>query len=306
MLDKYKEKQPLFYNYVKKIILNNKISHAYMIETNNVSYSYDLAISFAKCLLCNNNYTNNDKCKDCNICKNIDDNNYPDLQIVKTEKKEIKKEQILDLEEKFSTKPLYGKYLIYIIPNAETLNSSSANTILKFLEEPNENIIAILLTNNIYNILDTIVSRCQILTLSSDNKINNNIFLKYLKDQEDQNNFIKSITEKIINFYNDLEIKKTKIIVEIDKLLINDQFGLYLTIGLNLYIDILKYKIKHENSNFYDYINIISFISENNSIDDIIKKIECLNKFLKDINYNVNKELFINNFIITFITGGNI
>ena len=39
----------------------------------------------------------------------------------------------------------------YIIKNAERLNPSSANTILKFLEEPEDNIIAILLTNNRYN-----------------------------------------------------------------------------------------------------------------------------------------------------------
>ena len=33
-------------------INNNKISHAYLIETNGVSYGYDLAISLAKFFLC--------------------------------------------------------------------------------------------------------------------------------------------------------------------------------------------------------------------------------------------------------------
>ena len=65
------------------------------------------------------------------------------------------------------------------------MNSFSANTILKFLEEPNENIIAFLLTNNRYHVIDTIVSRCQILSLKESNydcKINDdNInFLNYI------------------------------------------------------------------------------------------------------------------------------
>ena len=39
---------------------------------------------------------------------------------------------------------------------------------LKFLEEPNEDIIAILLTTNRYKIIDTILSRCQIISLKDD------------------------------------------------------------------------------------------------------------------------------------------
>ncbi len=49
------------------------------------------------------------------------------------------------------------------------MNLSAANSILKFLEEPEEGIIAILITNNRYELLDTIRSRCQIITLNNRN-----------------------------------------------------------------------------------------------------------------------------------------
>ena len=60
---------------------------------------------------------------------------------------------------------------------------------------------------------------------------------------------------------------------------------------------------------FYVYINkfidIIKNISNFNEFNDIIRKIEIINDFQKKSSYNVNKELFINNFIITF-SGGNL
>lgn len=63
----------------------------------------------------------------------------------------------------------------YIIEYAENLNSSSANALLKFLEEPDDEIIAILVTKNINKVISTIVSRCQIVNLNHYNrkKMNN-------------------------------------------------------------------------------------------------------------------------------------
>ena len=65
--------------------------------------------------------------------------------------------------------------LLFIIYNAEKLNTSSANTILKFLEEPEENIIAVLTTDNRYQVLDTILSRCQNLVFAPNLKENKKI-----------------------------------------------------------------------------------------------------------------------------------
>lgn len=48
MLEDYKEKQPLFYNQVSKIIKSDKISHAYLIETNVVLIGFDIAMSLPK------------------------------------------------------------------------------------------------------------------------------------------------------------------------------------------------------------------------------------------------------------------
>lgn len=305
MLEDYKEKQPLFYNYVSKMLDQSKIFHAYLIETNNVNYGFDIALSLSKSFLCPNNYKNNNNsiCPNCSICLNIDKNNYPDIKIIENDTKMIKKEQLLELQKEFSVKPLYGKYLIYIIKNAELLNKSSANTILKFLEEPNPNIIAILLTNNIYNCLDTIVSRCQILSLLPNDEINNNIFNKLYENSDKNISFSEFINKEINNIfeiYEKIETEKTKVIALEDLSLIKEKIDVFFKIGIKIYIDTLNYKLNRNIEYFSKYENKIKKINEFNEIDDIIRKIEIINDFEKKLNYNVNKELFINNFIITF------
>lgn len=303
MWDDYQNKQPLIYETFKKIIKKNKISHAYLLETNGVDYGFDLALALSKAFLCPKSYTSCKNCSNCYICSNIDKGNYPDLKIIVAEKKVIKKEQLLELQESFSLKSLYGKYLIYIIKNAETLNKSSANTILKFLEEPNDNIIAILIANNIYNCLDTIVSRCQILSLKTDdNTINNNIYAKYCSG-EDLNKFMENENNSILKFYSSLEEKGFDLIAFSDFSEFKDKMELLLQVGLYLYTDILNAIFDKNMLNFNENNFEIKKIISKNEVHDIIRKIDVINKFLKNSQLNVNKDLFMDNFVIEF-TGG--
>lgn len=69
--------------------------------------------------------------------------------------REVKKNINLSIEN--------DKYKIYMIFEAEKLcypNSESANSLLKVLEEPPENVLFILITSDISLLLDTLVSRC--------------------------------------------------------------------------------------------------------------------------------------------------
>ena len=70
--------------------------------------------------------------------------------------------------EQFSNSSFYNGYQIYVVYEAEKLNHHAANAILKFLEEPSSNIIAIFVAANRYQIINTILSRCQILTLKHE------------------------------------------------------------------------------------------------------------------------------------------
>ena len=291
MLEDYKEKQSEFYNFIISSCKNNKISHAYLIETNNVSYSNDLANDLAKFFLCNNNFN----CEGCSNCKNLDIDNYPDVRIIDSDFKMIKKEQVLDLQQAFSVKPIYGKYLIYIIRNANLLNASSSNTLLKFLEEPNDNVIAILLTDHIYNVIDTIISRCQVISLVPDNFTLNSLFKNRIDDATDSN----SIISDIVKFYGDFEESGVEVLVTSDYYKFKDIFDIFLNIGLYIYFDDLNCFLNRSMKYFDENDLDIKKIMKNNKISDIIWKIDCINGFIEKSKYNVNKELFMDNYIIS-------
>ena len=163
----------------------NKLSHAYLIETNNINNCFsDLKVVVQK-IFCPNTYKKN--CNECNICNLINQNYLPSLKIIEPDGSSIKKEQILALKRAFSSVPIYTKNNIYIIKNAEKMTESSANTMLKFLEEPEDNLLGFFITNNINNVINTVKSRCEIIKLYYDD---NDLNFKTLN------------SEKYINYFN--------------------------------------------------------------------------------------------------------
>ena len=119
-----------------------------------------------KILILNGNNENS------NISTLIDNDNYPNIKIVKPDGLWIKKEQILEVQSDFKKESFDNNRKIYIIEDATRLNKSSGNTLLKFLEEPEENITAILLTKNKYAVIPTIMSRCININLIKKEYIN--------------------------------------------------------------------------------------------------------------------------------------
>ena len=93
-------------------------------------------------------------------------------------KKIIDISQIRNMLE-FSNKSSFNnKYKIFLIDNIEYLNISSANALLKVLEEPNEKIIFILIHNSEKKILNTIKSRCIVFNKNIKSDDNIKIFEK--------------------------------------------------------------------------------------------------------------------------------
>ena len=139
MLEEYEKKEPIIYRQISNSIKNG-LSHAYLFELNDNIYAYEMIMSFVKKVLSNG---------DDNIAKRIDDGNYPELKHIFPDGQLIRKEQLEELQKSFSTISLENDKRFYIIHDSEKLNVAAANSLLKFLEEPSDGIIAILLTNNI-------------------------------------------------------------------------------------------------------------------------------------------------------------
>ena len=294
MLDDYKDTQYTAYGILSNAINNNKISHAYLIETLGNNKGFDFAISFAKALLCPKGKTNNKNCDNCNQCKLIDDNNYIELEIVETNDLWLKKENIDKLQKDFNFKPIVGKRKIYIIKNAEKIRENLANTLLKFIEEPEEGIIAILVTDNKAKILDTIISRCQVVSL----KNNNSTY------ELDKNEYSEEIISNTVNFVNNYEGKKLETIIYANELFHShmkdrNDYLLAFNVILMYYNDVLNYKLNGRFSVFKDYVSDYTYINKL-SIENILKKINVVIELKKTILNNVNYNLLIDKLIISF------
>lgn len=244
--------QQKFISYIETIMNSDKLSHAYLIELGDSDIDFPFVLQFVKMILCPKAICDYKKmnCGQCNVCKLIDENNFPDLEIIKADGAQIKKKQLLNLKDEFQNHSLIGKKRVYIIFDADKLNPSSANTILKFLEEPEDGIIAILLTPNRYQVLDTILSRCQILSLIDSNIINTidssiTQFIHYLISGNDLFVHYKEIYDDIIP-----DKDKAKEVFEV----IEKIFVQYLS---NSNDDKLSFLLDVDKNNLLRYITII-------------------------------------------------
>lgn len=115
MLDDIKYKQPLFYNVLSSSLKNNMLSHAYLIDINNNENAFCYILSFVKAIICNNHYTNGNKCDGCDICNRIMDNNYPEFKIIKPDGLWIKRMIFVHCKEIFLRRQLrvLREYMLY-------------------------------------------------------------------------------------------------------------------------------------------------------------------------------------------------
>lgn len=103
-----------------------------------------------------------DGCGECLECRAIAHSNHPDVRFVEpTEgKKVFSVEDVRKLVEEVGWKAYRARRKVYVIPN-ELLNLQGANTLLKTLEEPQDDTTLILTANSVEHVLPTLVSRCQ-------------------------------------------------------------------------------------------------------------------------------------------------
>ena len=136
---------------LERIIDNDRLSHTYMFEGDSIETMKRYAEYFALLILGD---TSQNKML-------IETRNHPDYQYVSSDEPTIKKQQIEQLVHQMHHKPVAADYKVYVIEAFEKLTLQAENSILKFLEEPPDKTIAILLTVDKSQILPTIHSRSQ-------------------------------------------------------------------------------------------------------------------------------------------------
>lgn len=261
-----------------EVLKNNQILHAYLLEVDDL-YTTEFSIAFVKEII--KHQITDEKILD-EIFKEIDNKIFPDLKVIRPDGKQIKKDQILELLSEYKNTSIQNMKRFYIIEYAENLNQAAANSMLKFLEEPEGDIVAILITKNKYNILETILSRCQVINLTN-----------YYSSVEMDNLYSKALEYAII-----VEQKKEKSLAYLNELyqLKADDLKLVIKIWINIYEKTIMKKIGFEETILDD--NDIGTLLDNNDINNLVNKINLLNEIIKYFDYNVNSKIILDKLLL--------
>ncbi|WNF37099.1 DNA polymerase III subunit delta' [Bacillaceae bacterium IKA-2] len=186
---------------VVKIITNSikkkRLSHAYLFEGAKGTGKRQVAFQLAKTFLCDEKEGVN-ACENCPNCKRISSGNHPDVHAIKPDGQSIKIEQIRHLKKEFSYRGMESGRKFYIIEDAEKMTISAANGLLKFLEEPDGQSVAVLTTTEAHRLLSTVLSRTQIISFTPLRP------LKLMSNLE-QNGISKPIAMLLSQLTNDIE-----------------------------------------------------------------------------------------------------
>lgn len=168
-MEKYQQKsilsdQKLVVERLKATYMNHRIGHAYIFDGERGTGKEEIALFFSKLLLCQQ-VVDNVPCETCHSCIRINSKNHPNLTMIYPDGQTIKKGQMDEFLAEMTKKGFESGRKIYIISQSERMNQASANALLKYLEEPDGPVTAILLTESYSSLLPTIQSRCQRISL---------------------------------------------------------------------------------------------------------------------------------------------
>lgn len=299
---------------LKKSIARDRLSHAYLFIGEKGVGKLNCAKTFAKLLYCQNE---NKPCGLCISCKQIEALKHPNVLYISPEGQNIKKEQIDRLEDEFSKSSLIPGKRIYIIDQADRMNTTSANRLLKFIEEPvNKDTIGILISENYAKILPTIVSRCQVLLFPSLTKkaVEEKLLeqgysealahlIPYLSSNPDEaiayieKNSILDIIELIKSLGKAFIENESMVLYFNSNLGIlydnPENLGIFMKLIIVYFMDILYVKNGVKEIAFYEEEQTLKKIARKNSEEALLRVMDILLDCSCKLNYNVNQVLLI-------------
>ena len=151
--------QPQLFKEFNQILKSDRMNHAYLFSGDFASF--DFALYLAKSRFCEN-LQDGLPCGECRECQLIAENEFSDVKIVKPSGQVIKTDTIRELMRDFSRSGFEVKSQVFIIQDCEKMHVNAANSLLKFIEEPQSSSYMILLTSDENKVLPTIKSRTQI------------------------------------------------------------------------------------------------------------------------------------------------
>lgn len=301
---------------LKNTLKHNKISHAYLIQGEKLSGKHMVADIFARALQCE--HEGNRPCNECRSCKQAMNGNHPDIIYVEHDKPNVISVDNVrtQINGDIAIKPYSGPHKIYIMDEAEKMNTQAQNALLKTLEEPPEYAVILLLSTSVEAMLPTILSRCVVLDIKpvSEDKIK-----KYLMEKIEipdyrasicasfargnvgraiqlaSNEEFDQLKSEVLGILKSIENLEVNQIATAVKKITEDKYGIddYLDLCFIWYRDVLLYKACGEQSSliFKEDRLDIRRIAARCSYEGINRIIHAIEQARSRLKANVNAEL---------------
>ena len=320
--------------FLKGVIAKERIPHAYLFTGIPGIGKTTTAFALTQVMNCTG-MENVEACGRCRSCRQVAHGTFTDLVFIEPDGRNIKIEQIRDLNRALSFKPVSGKYRISVIRQAEMMTPEAANSFLKTLEEPPPGNILILNVIEPLDLLPTIVSRCQkipfrplsarviaewlvankamdedkamVLAKVSDGSLGRSIALSDSAFIEERGSHIQNLIKlqgllpgqvlKMALEYADMEKKRRRVKSE------KKGIGLFelLSIWKSWYRDLSLMKVEGSGDLLIniDYSEKLRNISKNLKLEDIIDSLLVVDRAQRDLGENRNLDLLMENTVLS-------
>ncbi len=176
---------------IAQLLQVRRLPHALLMYGNQGLGKADFAVTLANTVLCQQPTPDYQACGQCKTCLLLAAGTHPDLYHLKPTAASASKsknpvlsiriDDIRVLCEKLNQTSQYGGFRVAIIQQAELLTLAAANSLLKTLEEPGENVLMLLVTARTHRLPVTIRSRCQLMRFTMPDEAQS---LRWLKDNQ--------------------------------------------------------------------------------------------------------------------------
>src|SRR5688572_4441866 len=153
--------------FLQSAVTHQRLAHAYLFHGEEAIGKQFTAIRFAQALSCEQPPAANDldSCGLCRSCRQIESRTHPDFFVIEPDPeqatRQIKIEQVRDIEHQIMYRPLISERKICLINDADRMTIGAANALLKTLEEPPGHSLFLAISSRPAALPATIRSRCQ-------------------------------------------------------------------------------------------------------------------------------------------------
>ena len=143
------------------------MTHAWLFTGPPGSGRSNAAVAFAAALQCDRADVVPPGCGECHECLTVLAGSHADVNVVRTQKLSIGVDEVRDLVRSAALRPVGRRWQILVVEDADRLTDQAFNALLKAIEEPTPRTVWLLCAPTVEDVLQTIRSRCRLVTLST-------------------------------------------------------------------------------------------------------------------------------------------